>query len=90
MKKLQGTITCIPIVNIDSQAISYDSRNRVLHFDIDDVRNVKIYNLEGKKLVDVTFNQGRRQLTWDLNVGVYVVNISTIKQQIYQSKIVVK
>ena len=79
-----------PIVNINSQAIFYDSENRVLHFDIDDVRNVKIYDLKGKKLVDVTLNPGRKQLTWNLNVGVYIVNISTINQQIYQSKIVVK
>ena len=44
----------------------------------------------GKKLVDVTLTQGRKQLTWNLNVGVYIVNISTINKQIYQSKIVVK
>jgi hypothetical protein len=30
----------------------------------------KIYDIKGEKLVDVTLNQGRRQLTWDLNVGV--------------------
>lgn len=87
---LKGSITSAPIVNINSQAIFYDSENRVLHFDIDDVRNVKIYDLKGKKLVDVTLNPGRKQLTWNLNVGVYIVNISTINQQIYQSKIVVK
>ena len=87
---LKGINTNSPTIIIDSQTIYYDSKNRLLHFDIDDVRNVKIYDLMGKKLVDVTLNQGRKQLTWNLNVGVYIVNISTINQQIYQSKIVVK
>ena len=87
---LKGIKTNSPTIIIDSQTISYDSKNRLLQFDIDDVRNVKIYDLMGKKLVDVTLNQGGKQLTWNLNVGVYIVNISTINQQIYQSKIVVK
>ena len=87
---LKGINTNSPAIIIDSQTIYYDSKNRLLHFDIDDVRNVKIYDLMGKKLVDVTLNQGRKQLTWNLNVGVYIVNISTINQQIYQSKIVVE
>ena len=87
---LKGINTNSPTIIIDSQTIYYDSKNRLLHFDIDDVRNVKIYDLMGKKLVDVTLNPSRRQLTWDLNVGVYVVNISTTNRQIYRSKIVVK
>lgn len=87
---LKGTITNCPIITIDSQAISYDSRNRVLYFDIENVKNVKVYDLKGRKLVDVTLNQGWKQLTWNLNVGVYIVNILTTNQQIHKSKIVVK
>ena len=87
---LKGINTNCPIITIDSQAISYDSRNRVLYFDIENVKNVKVYDLKGRKLVDVTLNQGWKQLTWNLNVGVYIVNILTTNQQIHKSKIVVK
>ena len=87
---LQGINTNAEILTINSQSIYYNTTNKTLNFNIEGVKAVKIYDTIGRKVYDVILNQSRKQLTTNLNKGIYIINIMTEKQEIYQSKIVVK
>ena len=70
--------------------IYYNSLGKTLYFDVENAEIITIYDAMGKMVVNRELTAGAKAISLDLNVGIYIVNISTDIQQSIRTKIIVK
>ena len=70
--------------------VYYNSENRVLVLDVENLMGITVYDAMGKMVVNRELTAGVKAISLDLNMGVYIVNIVTDNKQSIRSKIVVK
>ena len=87
---LNETRTNIADVDFLSNEVYYNGENETLMFDVENVTDITIYDAMGKIVVNRELTAGVKAISLDLNMGVYIVCISTDKPQYFHSKIVVK
>jgi hypothetical protein len=77
-------------ITYESQNIYYSSHDRTLYFNINNPTSVIIYDTMGKTILNSTIASTTKQLSINLNNGIYIVNIITENQSTIQTKIIVK
>lgn len=80
------------VANVELQVgnVYYDLENRTLVLDVENPMAITIYDIMGKLLVNRELALGTKEISLDLTMGIYIVNITTDNQQMIRSKIVVK
>lgn len=79
-----------PIIDNTQNNIFYDTKNHLLTFDIENPTSINIYDTTGKMIVNKTITTNTKQLSINLNSGIYIVTITTKTQQLNRNKIIIK
>ena len=87
---IKETKTDVPDVELEMGDVYYNSENRVLVLDVENLMGITVYDAMGKMVVNRELTAGVKAISLDLNMGVYIVNIVTDNKQSIRSKIVVK
>jgi hypothetical protein len=80
------------VLNVELQKgeVYYKSESRVLMFEVENPMVITMYDAMGKMVVNRELKAGVKEISLDLTMGVYIVNIMTDNQQFICSKIVVR
>ena len=80
--------------NIDTpqkeENIYYNSKEKTLHIDVENIETITIYDAMGKMIINQAIAVGIKQFPLNLNSGTYIVHFSINNQQVISTKIVVK
>ena len=87
---IKETKTNVPNVELQKGDVYYNSESSVLVFDVENPMVITIYDAMGKMVENRELAFGTKEISLDLNMGVYIVNITTDNQQSIFSKIVVR
>ena len=87
---INETKTNIPSIESQMSDVYYNAENHTLVIDVETPMAITIYDAMGKMVVNRELTAGAKAISLDLNAGIYIVNISTDKQQSIYAKIVVK
>ena len=87
---INETKTNVPNVELQKGDVYYNSESSVLVFDVENPMSITIYDAMGKMVENRELAFGTKEISLDLNMGVYIVNITTDNQQSILSKIVVR
>ena len=87
---INETKTNVPNVELQKGDVYYNSESSVLVFDVENPMSITIYDVMGKMVENRELAFGTKEISLDLNMGVYIVNITTDNQQSILSKIVVR
>ena len=87
---IKETKTNVPNVELQKGDVYYNSESSVLVFDVENPMAITIYDAMGKMVENRELAFGTKEISLDLNMGVYIVNITTDNQQSILSKIVVR
>lgn len=87
---INETKTNVPNVELQKGDVYYNSESSVLVFDVENPMAITIYDAMGKMVENRELAFGTKEISLGLNMGVYIVNITTDNQQSIFSKIVVR
>ena len=87
---INETKTNVPNVELQHSDVYYNVESRTLVLDVENPMAITIYDAMGKMVVNRELTAGAKAISLDLNMGIYVVKITTDNQKSIHSKIVVK
>ena len=87
---INETKTNVPNVELQHSDVYYNAESRTLVLDVENPMAITIYDAMGKMVVNRELTAGAKAISLNLNMGIYVVKITTDNQKSIHSKIVVK
>ena len=87
---INETKTNVPNVELQHSDVYYNAESRTLVLDVENPMAITIYDAMGKMVVNRELTAGTKAISLDLNMGIYIVKITTDNQKSIHSKIVVK